>query len=293
MQDPIIRLDDTTWGLAAGSQRGERYETELESGHVLWFPRLRFELQPGEERLLDPAVGDAKAKNISLRADGDALRGAVHEAATQAALRGLLTRYRAQAMALVERLFPHYRGRAKAGNASFRPYAVEGRQRSWRQDDARLHVDAFPSNPSRGQRLLRVFTNLNPRGEPRVWRVGEPFEDFARRHVDAIGRPLPGSAWAMNALGITKRRRSAYDHYMLQLHDRGKADMDWQRDSPQVTVGFEPGQTWVVYSDQVLHAVMSGQFMMEMTFLLEPEDLLVPQSSPLRVLERLTGRALL
>lgn len=293
MQDPILRLDDTTWGPAAGRPGNEGYEAELESGHVLWFSRLRFELQPGEERLLDPAVGDAKAKNISLRADGDALRGAAPDDATRAALRGLLTRYRAQSMALVDRLFPHYRGRAKVGNASFRPYAVEGRQRSWRQDDSRLHVDAFPSNPSRGQRLLRVFTNLNPRGEPRVWRVGEPFEDFARRHVEAIGRPLPGSAWTMNALGITKQRRSEYDHYMLQLHDRGKADGEWQRASPQATVPFAPGQTWVVYSDQVLHAVMSGQFMMEMTFLLEPEDLLTPQTSPLRVLERLTGRALL
>lgn len=293
MQAPILCLDDTDWEPAADRRAATGYEAELESGRVLWFPRLAFDLLATEARLLDPAVGDEKAKNISLRAGSDRLRGAAPVADTEASLLGLLQRYRGQAAALVDRLFPHYRGKARAGNASFRPYAVEGRQRSWRQDDTRLHVDAFPSNPTRGQRLLRVFTNLNPRGEARVWRVGEPFEDFARRHVARIGRPLPGSAWAMNAVGVTKQRRSEYDHYMLQLHDRGKADMDWQRDSPQVTVGFEPGQTWVVYSDQVLHAVMSGQFMMEMTFLLEPEDLLVPQSSPLRVLERLTGRVLL
>lgn len=293
MQDPILRLDDTNWAASAAGTATESHEAELESGQVLWFPRLRFELRPGEQRLLDPAVGDAKAKNISLRAGSDTLRGAAPDADTQAALLAMLERYRDQAAALVDRLFPHYRGKAKTGNASFRPYAVEGRQRSWRQDDSRLHVDAFPSNPSRGQRLLRVFTNLNPRGEPRVWRVGEPFEDFARRHVARIGRPLPGSAWAMNAIGVTKQRRSEYDHYMLQLHDRGKADLDWQRDSPQLTVPFMPGQSWVVYSDQVLHAVMAGQFMMEMTFLLAPQDLLVPQTSPLRVLERLTGRALL
>lgn len=293
MHDPILRLPDTTWGAPAGEVPAQQgFEAEVESGRVLWFPHLRFELLPGEERLLDPAVGDAKAKNISLRAAGDALRGAGPNPDDQAALKAMLLRWRQQALALAERLFPHYRGHAKIGNASFRPYAVEGRQRSWRQDDTRLHVDAFPSNPSRGQRLLRVFTNLHPRGQPRVWRVGEPFEDFARRHAARIARPLPGSAWALHALGITKRRRSEYDHLMLALHDRGKADLDWQRDSPQVTVRFEPGQTWVVFSDQVLHAVMSGQFMLETTILLEPEDLLVPQTSPLRVLERLTGRAL-
>jgi hypothetical protein len=293
MDDPILRLPDTTWGPAPGEAPAEGYEAAVESGRVLWLPQLRFELLEGEQRLLDPAVGDAKAKNISLRADGDALRGASASPADQAALRALLLRYRSQAMALVGRLFPHYRGRAKIGNASFRPYAVEGRQRSWRQDDSRLHVDAFPSNPSRGQRLLRVFTNLNPRGEARVWRVGEPFEDFAKRHVAQIGRPLPGSAWVMNALGITKRPRSEYDHLMLQLHDRAKADMAWQGSAPQVTVPFAPGQTWVVFSDQVLHAVMSGQFMLEMTVLLQPEDLLTPQTSPLQVLQRLTGRVLL
>lgn len=293
MDDPVIRLDDTRWEAADGDAPQPGREAELESGHLLWLPHLRFELQGDEQRLLDPAVGDAKAKNISLRADGDALRGAAPDPRNEAALQSMLLRFRAQASALVERLFPHYRGRARIGNASLRPYAVQGRQRSWRQDDTRLHVDAFPSNPSRGERLLRVFTNLNPRGEPRVWRVGEPFEDFARRHVGAIGRPLPGSAWALHALGVTKRRRSGYDHLMLALHDRGKADLDWQRRSPQLSVDFMPGQTWVVYSDQVLHAVMSGQHMMETTFLLRPDDMLTPQTSPLQVLQRLTGRALL
>ena len=266
---------------------------------MLRLPNLRFELQPGEQRLLDPAVGDAKANNISLRADGDALRGAGASPSAgpgpdnRAALKAMPLRFRGQALARVARLFPHYRDRATIGSASFRPYAVDGRQRSWRQDDSRLHVDAFPSNPSRGQRLLRIFTNLNPHGEPRVWRVGEPFEDFAKSHVAQIGRPLPGSEWAMHALSITKRRRSECDHLALQLHDRSTADLGWQRNSPQITAPFAPGSTWIAYSDQVLHAVMSGQFMMEMTILLQPGDMLTPQRSPLSVLQRLTGRALL
>jgi hypothetical protein len=293
MNDPILRLEDMTWESSPADAASPGYEAAIESGQVLWFPRLRFALLPGELRLLDPAVGDARAKNISLRADGDQLRGASPSPEDQAALRAMLLRFRGQAMALVGRLFPHYRGRAKIGNASFRPYAVEGRQRSWRQDDSRQHVDAFPSNPSRGQRLLRVFTNLNPRGEPRVWRVGEPFEDFAQRHVARIPRPLPGSAWAMHRLRVTKRRRSEYDHLMLQLHDRGKADMDWQRNSPQAAVDFAPGTTWVVFSDQVLHAVMGGQFMMEHTLYLPPAGLKQPSSAPLAVLESMLGRPLL
>ena len=71
----------------------------------------------------------------------------------------------------------------------------------------------------------------------------------------------------MHTTGITKRRRTEYDHVMLQLHDRAKADLGFQRDGPQARVDFAPGTTWVVYSDQVLHAAMGGQHMLEQTFL--------------------------
>ena len=56
---------------------------------------------------------------------------------------------------------------------------------------------------------------------------------------------------------------------MLQLHDRAKADAEFQRTSPQARVDFAPGTTWVCYSDQVLHAAMGGQHMFEQTFQLD------------------------
>jgi hypothetical protein len=164
--------------------------------------------------------------------------------------------------------------------------------RSWRQDDTRLHIDAFPSNPMQGTRLLRVFSNVNPSDEPRRWRVGEPFEAHAKRYLDAIRRPLPGSAWLMAATRITKRRRTEYDHVMLQLHDRAKADAAFQQTSPQARADFAPGTTWVCFSDQVLHAALGGQHMLEQTFLLDVEDLRRPETSPLRTLERLLHRTL-
>ena len=291
---PVTMFDDRAWFAgdpAAAPTRG--VESRLEAGEVLCFPQLAFALSAAEQRLLDPRVGDGKAKNISLRGAGNVLRGAAGSADEQAALAAMVRRFREQAAALVDRLFPHYRGRVRPENTSYRPYAVEGRVTSWRKDDTRLHVDAFPSNPSHGERLLRVFTNVNPHGAPRVWRVGQPFDAFAQRFVPAVPRPLPGSAALLQALHVTKRRRTAYDHYMLQLHDRAKADLDWQRDSPQATVNFAPGTTWVVFSDQVLHAAMGGQFMMEQTFRLQPADLLCPELAPLAVLERLTARSLI
>ena len=291
MRDILQVCEDSDWGESSDRAATRGVEEVIEHGGILCFPNLRFELTADERRLLDAGVADGSAKNISLRGPNDEVRGAA--AAHADALRRMIQRYRAQATTLAERLFPHYRGRLKPGNPSYRPVGIEGRETSWRKDDTRLHVDAFPSNPMHGQRLLRVFHNLNPRGQPRSWRVGEPFEDFARRFLPAIPRPLPGSAALLHALHITKSRRSAYDHYMLQLHDRVKADAAYQRDAPQQAIDFAPGTTWVVYSDQVLHAAMGGQFMMEQTFYLDPSHLQTPASAPLAVLQRLLDRPLL
>ena len=290
----VREFPDTSWA-DDGPTRG--VEAVLEAGEVLRFPYLPFPLIESELRFRDPRWADGKAKNISLRWGGaevgGEMRGALGTAAELAALKAMIVRYADQAEAFALRLFPHYRGHLRRGNTSFRPVDVAGRETSWRQDDTRLHVDAFPSNPMHGTRLLRVFCNVNPGGEPRRWRIGERFEDHVRRYLAAISPPLPGSAWLMAATGITKRRRTAYDHFMLQLHDRAKADADFQATSPQARVDFAPGTTWVCFSDQVLHAAMGGQHMIEQTFYLDAQDLAQPASSPLAVLERLTGRALL
>ena len=289
--DPVVReYPDDTWA-GGGPTRG--VEAVVESGHVLAFPHLPFTLSDAERRLLDPRCADAKAKNVSLRWPSGELRGAAGEPADLEDLKRMIVRYAEQSEAFALRLFPHYRGKLRRGNTSFRPTDVAGRVRSWRQDDTRLHVDAFPSNPMHGTRLLRVFCNVNPNGEPRRWRVGEPFEAHAQRYLGAIGKPWPGSAWLLATLGITKRRRTGYDHLMLQLHDRAKADLAFQRESPQQAVDFAPGTTWVCYSDQVLHAAMGGQHMMEQTFYLDAPDLAHPETAPLAILERLTGRPLL
>ena len=294
---PVRDFPDTSWA-DDGPTRG--VEAVVEAGEVLRFPYLPFPLLESELRFRDPRWADGKAKNISVRwGNGPArgelrgeMRGAAGTTAELAALRSMMVRYANQSEAFALRLFPHYRGHLTRGNTSFRPVDVAGRATSWRKDDTRLHVDAFPSNPMHGTRLLRVFCNVNANGRAREWRVGEPFEDHARRYLPAISRPLPGSAWLLAKTGITKRRRTEYDHVMLQLHDRAKADAAFQRDSPQVRVDFAPGTTWVVYSDQVLHAAMGGQHMLEQTFYLDVAHQQRPEASPRGTLERLLGREL-
>lgn len=287
--DIVREFPDTSWA-DNGPTRG--VEPVLEGGGVLSFPHLPFALSESEKRFLDERWADGKAKNISVRWPAAELRGAAGSPDDLAALKAMVVRYAEMSEAFALRLFPHYRGSLRRGNTSFRPAQVAGRALSWRKDDTRLHIDAFPSNPMHGTRLLRVFCNVNPGGAPREWRVGEPFPAHARRYLASITCPLPGSAWLMRAIGVTKRRRTEYDHVMLQLHDHAKADLAFQQEAPQARVDFAPGTTWVVYSDQVLHAAMGGQHMLEQTFYLDADQLQRPETSPLRVLERLLGRPL-
>jgi hypothetical protein len=163
---------------------------------------------------------------------------------------------------------------------------------SWRKDDRRMHVDAFPSQPVQGRRILRVFRNVNPEGEPRVWHVGEPFEAYARRFLPATRRAAPGAAVLLQALKVTKGRRTAYDDLMLQLHDAAKASDAYQANGPRRVGRFAPGATWITFTDATVHAALCGRYAFEQTFFLPVADMADPAKSPLRILERLSGRAL-
>jgi hypothetical protein len=289
MDSQILTLDSADW-FSPGFDR--RWIDAVEDGKVLYFPRLAFSLSAQEQALLRPELLRPGVRNISLDSTGD-LKGVAGEPAVQAAAKTLIARFSAGAKGLVDSLFPAYAAHLRAAPTSLRPMQVASRRQSWRADDRRLHVDAFPSRPNRGERILRVFTNVNPHGEPRVWRVGEPFGSAAARFLPMARRYSSAEARLLRALRVTKSLRTEYDHLMLQLHDRMKADVRYQREAPQETFAFAPGASWVCFSDQTLHAVMSGQHMLEQTFHLPVDRQYNQQASPLAILTRLRGHALI
>jgi hypothetical protein len=289
MEKQIVEID-----MADVGHGNPAWIAALEAGKVLYFPNFAehgFAPQKEELALFREDIRDPKIRNISLSTSGD-LKGVVGDDATKALMAGMIGRFRAEAEGLLANLVPRYGEHLRRGATSFRPSVVENRVQSWRADDRRMHVDAFPSRPNYGERLLRVFTNVNLEGEPRVWRVGEPFEDVARRFLPKV---KPYSAWqakVLNALHVTKSLRSEYDHIMLQLHDAMKSDLDYQKNAPQVTFNFPPGCAWVCFSDQTSHAVMAGQYMMEHTLQLSPMHQYDKEASPLAILTRMQGHAL-
>jgi len=263
----------------------------LERGEVVFLPDRGFRLNPDETPLPAPRASAGRAKTISF----DPATGAVGGAAEsdEERVRRLLARYAAWAEALALEVAPRYAGALRLGRTSFRPRAVGEAAAGPRKDDRRLHADAFPSQPTRGWRILRVFSNVDPAGEPRIWRIGEPFEAYARRWIGNTRRMAPLEAWLLHRLGITKSRRSDYDAAMLALHDHAKLDADYQATAPRREMVFPAGSSWVVFTDAVVHAAIGGRHALEQTFYVPPASLAHEAVSPLRILERLTGRALI
>jgi hypothetical protein len=286
----IVALDITGWQPTLTPDAQQTAIRTVEGGGVLVLPHVAFELQQGERRFLSSQWSDGSAKNISL--DGAALKGARGAPDDLAALAKMIGRFAACAADLTGALFPRYAPYVRRARTSFRPQPAVGRALSWRKDDSRLHIDAFPSRPNHGQRILRVFCNVNPT-EDRVWRVGEDFASMATTFLPQVRRQLPGAPALLALLRVTKGVRSDYDHLMLGLHDRAKADPEYQRNCPQQVVHFPPGATWLCFSDLVMHAAVSGQHMLEQTIHLPVSALYDRDSSPLAILERLCGRALL
>ena len=264
----------------------------LEAGRVLVLPALRFAVADAEQRFLDPASLGGSRKNISLDPGLRRLGNTALAPADAAALAAMMQRFADATMRLVTGLLPGYAVALQRARTSFRPAEIAGRSYSPRHDDRLLHVDAFPTRPQAGRRILRVFSNVAPDGAPRAWRVGEPFADFARAFLPRVKAPLPGSAHVLRLLGLTKGLRSAYDQIMLGLHDAGKLDAAYQADGPKADVSFAAGSTWLCFTDQVLHAALAGHCALEQTFHVPVTALAHPEQAPLRVLERLAGRAL-
>lgn len=267
--------------------------TALERGDVLYFPDLAVALDEAARALLSPAMGDGKAKNVSFDPAGGTLRGTRTAGAERDRLHAMMAAFAAATAQFVGDLLPSYAGALRQARTSYRPVEIAGRAYSPLKDDTRLHVDAFPSTPTRGRRILRFFSNINPSGAARVWQIGEPFADFAARFVPVLRQPQPAIAWLLAAIGATRGRRSAYDQLMLGLHDRAKRDPAYQQNAPRIEFAFPAGTSWLCYTDQVLHAAMSGQFALEQTFYLDIAAMAEPAGSPVRQLERLTGRQLI
>lgn len=286
----ITEFRDVSWEETGGHEEAAIYD--LERGKVLYFPSMDFPLTAQEQSFCNPQIVDPRRKNVSYDLRKDQLGGTVCTGKDLEGLRLFLRRYAESAEKFVKVLFPHYRENLIVAKTSFRPVEIEGRISSVCKDDKRLHIDAFPSNPIKGLRLLRFFTNVNPEGKARLWRVGEPFEEVVRKFAPQVAPPFPGSAALLKFLKITKDKRTVYDHYMLGMHNKMKEDETYQTSVQWEERAFPSKTSWMVYTDQVSHAALTGQHLLEQTFYLPYTSMEEESTAPIRVLEKYLQRSL-
>lgn len=274
----------------------------LEEGRILFFARSPFAL-PQAERAFLLKQRQAEAgyhKNIAYRPESGKVTGvARQQREDERELRRVLRAYSDRVVRFAAELFPGYARRWRVDFASFRPQEEAGRRLSTHARNDLLHVDSFPTRPTRGDRIFRVFTNVNP-SAPRVWRTGETFEDLAERFAvssglleratrDGLGRRLRHLA---RLAGLPLRVRPPYDEFMLGFHHFLKENGAYQESARSEEIAFPPGSSWMVFTDMVSHSVLAGQYALEQTFLISRDSLTIPGKAPVSILERIAGRAL-
>jgi 3-deoxy-D-manno-oct-2-ulosonic acid (Kdo) hydroxylase len=279
----------------------------LEAGGVLYFPQTPVPVPPADVDVLLGQVqtGSRLHKNISYKPDTDLLGGLDRKSAPAAEveqLHGIMRRYSSAVADFLSKFLGPYDSQWRRDYASYRPIEEKGRDLPLRRRNDLLHVDAFPTRPTRGMRILRFFHNIHPE-RTRDWAIGQPFAkivgNFAPRAIPiprpdgALGRSAKKIAAATGLARLVPQwKRTPYDEFMMRMHNTMKEDAEFQKNCEKEYVNFVPGSSWMVYTETVPHAALSGQYALEQTLLVDPHAMVTPESTPLAVLEKLAGARL-
>jgi 3-deoxy-D-manno-octulosonic acid hydroxylase-like protein len=276
--------------------------SELEAGNIVFFAETPFAF-PSEDLdflLASRQTGSALHKNIAYRPAVDRITGLdKSDAPDHERLKAIVRGYSRRAAGFVREFLTPYAGHWKLDFASYRPLEERGRPARIRARNDLPHVDAFPTRPTNGDRILRFFTNINPT-KNRVWITSQTFEVVGPLFAKAIGlpraqnsSPLRRTARALaRALHLPGTHRSPYDDFMHRCHNAMKEDSQFQEGCPKQRWEFPPHSSWIVFTDCVSHAVLEGQNALEQTFIVSRKAMIHPEKSPVAILERLAGGSL-
>jgi hypothetical protein len=291
---------------AEADSQARAWCAELEAGDILYFPETPIAI-PADDLafLLGQQQKDSSLhKNIAYKPQKNEVSGLDDSAGAEgrARLTGIMANYSSAVTNFLKGFLSPYDERWKLDYASFRPQEEESRNLPLRRRNDLLHTDAFPTRPTNGARILRFFNNINP-SRTRNWMTTETFAElapkFAPREIalptqqSGLGRGLRSLVTAAGAGKVMPAlQRSPYDDFMMRFHNFLKENEAFQRDCVKAYWEFPPGSSWMVYTDTVSHAVLSGQYALEQTLLVAPEAMVRPEIAPLGVLEQLAGARL-
>jgi hypothetical protein len=275
-------------------------EERLERGELIYYELCPFSLPEGDDRqfLLGQRLGGARHKNISYDPHTGRVSGFRRCAAGQGRrLRMVLAAFAHSATAWLCGQLPRYAALWQPDRVSFRPEEEATRRLRPTARNDLLHIDAFPTRPSHGRRILRLFVNVNP-SEPRVWVTSDTFDRLLERFGEAVGLPhgLDSGLGRRLSQGMLRLfqpdlpRPTEYDAFMLRFHDFLKLNDRFQERGRRRFWQFAPGSAWLLFADALSHAALRGRFALEQTYFVPTEALWWPERSPLGLLVRACGQ---
>jgi hypothetical protein len=278
----------------------------LERGEIVHFPRSPIEL-PGDadlKFLREDLAAHLRNKNVSYHPETDSVPGLKSDPVRTERAQRILKEHARRVEAFLTRTMPTITRDWTVGTSSFRPIQEKGRNLSAHASNELVHIDAGAYGPTHGDRVLRFFVNVNPI-EDRVWATRGTFPELyarfgqaARITPDTRKRPSlergaldklrTGILRTVAAAGLPQAMlidSSPYDRTMRKFHNYMK-DVPAFRDdtSSEVEIRFAPFSAWMVLTDMVSHASLSGQYALVNTFLLRLENCRLPGFAPYRIL---------
>ena len=278
----------------------------LERGEIVHFPRCPIELPDDTELKLlrEELPGRLRNKNISYHPEIDSVPGLKAEPGFVARTERILKQHAHRVEAFLQRMMPTITRDWTIGTSSFRPIQEKGRDLSPHASNELVHIDAGAYGATHGDRILRFFVNVNP-VEDRVWATRGVFPELYARFGRAarvtpdtrrraslqrgtLDRLRTGFLRTVAAAGLPQAMlidSSPYDRTMRQFHNFMKDEPGFRDDtSSEVEIRFAPFSAWMVLTDMVSHASLSGQHALVNTFLLRLGNCRLPQFAPYRIL---------
>jgi hypothetical protein len=256
-------------------------EDALEAGQVVYFPKCPIDL-PDEsdiEWLRSGLDATLKAKNISYHPESDSVPRFEADAATRERVETLLRTHGQRVAEFWRRAVPDFIPGCTFGTTSFRPVEEKGRDLKPRSSNELVHIDAGAYGATNGARILRFFVNVHP-DRDRVWGTKGSFEQLMQRHeplwaaarggkprvptrkspLDHVFSGLVGAASKVYPL-LRVIDSSPYDRSMRRIHNYMKENPTFKQDATDYQeIRFPPFSAWMVFTDGISHAALTGQY---------------------------------
>jgi hypothetical protein len=272
-----------------GDATSGEIEDALEAGQVVYFAKCPIALPT--ERDLDWLRGglDAglKAKNLSYHPESDSVPRFEADAETRIRVENLLRAHGKRVAEFWYRSVPDFIRGCTFGTTSFRPVEEQGRNLKARSSNELVHIDAGAYGATDGARILRFFVNVHPTRD-RLWGTKGSFEELMQRHpplwAAAKGgkRRVPVEKGPLDRLysGVVAGASrvyplfrvidsSPYDRSMRRIHNYMKETPSFKNDrSGYQEIRFPPLSAWMVFTDGISHAALTGQYALVSTALI-------------------------